>query len=157
MIEQIFNYFSFEMIYLWINIGVLPFWSILLFFPQSNLCKIFVASVFPLVLFSITFTYAAYLVYLDAYDFLLNFKLYLGLEYLLELFSNKNFLILFWVHFLSINLFCGCWIVKDSQKYNVSKALLFLPLITTYFIGPIGLTIYWILKIFYAKKINLFD
>ena len=157
MIEQIFNYFSFEMIYLWINIGVLPFWSILLFFPQSNMSRIFVASIFPVIIFTLTFCYVGYLIYLDAYDFLINFRLYFGLQDLLTLFSDKNFLILFWIHFLAINLFCGSWIVKDSQKYNISKFLLFLPLITTYFVGPLGLTMYWMIRIFYAKKINLFD
>ena len=60
-------------------------------------------------------------------------------------------------HFLAINFFCGSWIVKDSQKFFISKSLIFFPLIITYFVGPLGIFIYWIIRIFFAKKISLFD
>ena len=89
--------------------------------------------------------------------FYINFKLYLGLKELSNLFENQSFLILFWVHFLAINLFCGGWIVKDSQLFNINKFLVSLPLIITYLIGPIGITLYWIIRIFYSKRISLYD
>ena len=54
-------------------------------------------------------------------------------------------------------LFCGAWIMKDSQKLFISKYLVFSPLIITYFIGPIGLVVYWFIRMFYAKRINLLD
>jgi hypothetical protein len=81
----------------------------------------------------------------------------LGLNELSDLFANNSFLILFWVHFLTINLFCGGWIVNDYQKFGVSKILMILPLVITYLIGPLGIFVYWIIRIFYAKKINLYD
>ena len=157
MIEQIYTYFSTEKIYLWLNFGVLPFWLILLFFPQSKICKIFTTSIFPIIIFSLIYAYLIYVIFKDGYDFLRNFSLYLSFANLLYLFENSNFLILFWIHFLSINLFCGSWMVKDSQKIGVSKFLTFFPLILTYFIGPIGLMIYWMIRIFFAKKISLYD
>ena len=80
-----------------------------------------------------------------------------GIKELLNLFSDSSFLILFWIHFLAINLFCGGWIVNDYQKFGISKILIFFPLIITYFVGPLGISIYWIIRIFYAKKINLYD
>ena len=86
-----------------------------------------------------------------------NFKLYLGLDEVLNLFENQSFLILFWIHFLSINLFCGGWVIKDSQLYNINKILVSLTLIIIYLIGPIGLIIYWVIRIFYAKKLSLYD
>ena len=92
-----------------------------------------------------------------AYDFSENFSLYLGIYDLANLFENEGFLILIWTHFLAINLFCGAWIVRDSQKYLMSKYFNFIPLIITYFIGPLGIIIYWIIRIFFAKKISLFD
>ena len=157
MIEQIYTYFSTEKIYLWLNFGVLPFWLILLFFPQSKICKIFTTSIFPIIIFSLIYTYLIYTIFKDGYDFLRNFSLYLSFANLLYLFENSNFLILFWIHFLAINLFCGGWMVNDYQKFNMPKALIFFPLIITYFVGPLGIFIYWIFKIFYAKKINLYD
>ena len=54
MIEQIYTYFSIEMIYLWLNLGVLPFWFILIFFPQSRICKIFTTSIIPIIIFKIS-------------------------------------------------------------------------------------------------------
>ena len=47
MIEQIATFFTIEMIYLWLNFGILPFWFILMFFPQSKVCGILVTSIFP--------------------------------------------------------------------------------------------------------------
>ena len=55
MIEQIATFFSVEMIYLWLNIGIIPFWFILIFFPQSKICGLFVTSIIPLVILSIVF------------------------------------------------------------------------------------------------------
>ena len=157
MIEQIYNYFTIEIIYLWLNLGVLPFWFTLIFFPESKICKIFAISIFPVVIFSLIYCYLIYKIFLSGYDLLNNFDLYLGLNELLNLFNDRSFLILFWIHFLAINLFSAGWIVKDYQKFNISKVLMFFPLIITYFIGPLGILIYWVVRIFYAKKINLFD
>ena len=157
MIEQIYNYFTIEMLYYWINLGVLPFWLILIFFPQSNLCRYFVTSIFPIIILSGSYIFILYKSYLNAYNFNDNFNLYLGIDSLSDLFTEKLYLIMFWIHFISINLFTGGWIVKDSQKFSINKILLIIPLILTYLIGPIGLFFYWLIRIFYAKRINLYD
>jgi hypothetical protein len=157
MIEQIYTFFTLEMVYLWLNLGVLPFWLVLIIFPQSQIARFFTTSIFPMFILSLFYTYLIYIAYLDGYDFLQNFKLYLGLSEISNLFENKSFLILFWVHFLAMNLFCGSWIVKDSQLFHMNKFIVSLPLIVTYLIGPIGVLLYWIIRIFYAKKISLYD
>ena len=157
MIELIETFFTIEMIYLWLNIGVIPFWLILLFFPQSKICGMFVTSIFPILILGLLYLYLFYYFYVFGNDFLENFNLYLGLYNLRDLFENESFLILFWTHFLAINLFCGAWIVKDSQKIYMPKFLVFLPIVITYFVGPIGIFVYWILRILFAKRISLFD
>ena len=157
MFEQISEFFTIEMIYLWLSFGVLPFWFILIFFPQSKICGLFASSIFPFLILGAVYVYLVYTFFNAGYDFFENFELYLGIYNLANLFENESFLILFWTHFLSINLFCGSWIVKDSQKINMSKLLIFFPLIITYFVGPIGIFLYWFLRIFFAKKITLFD
>ena len=157
MIEQIYNYFTIDMLYYWVNLGVLPFWLILIFFPQSHISKIFVTSIFPIFVLSGTYVFILYKSYLNSYDFDANFNLYLGLDNVSDLFSNKSFLITFWVHFIAINLFTGGWIVKDSQKFQINKIFLFFPLLTIYLIGPIGLFLYWLIRIFYAKSMNLYE
>ena len=157
MIGQISDFFSIEMIYLWLNIGVLPFWFILIFFPQSNICRYFVTSIFPYLVLGSVYTYLLFLLYKFDYNFLDNFKLYLGIIELNDLFSDNFFLITFWTHFLAINLFCGSWIVRDSQKLLINKFLIIIPLLITYFIGVLGIFLYWIIRIFYSKRITLFD
>jgi hypothetical protein len=157
MMTQIYTFFTVEMVYLWLNLGVLPFWFVLIIFPKSRLCRVFITSIFPMFILSLGYVYLLYIAYLENFDFLVNFKLYLGLSEISNLFENKFFLILFWIHFLAMNLFCGGWIVKDSQMFNINKILVSLPLIITYLIGPIGLTFYWLIRIFYAKRINLYD
>ena len=157
MIEQIYNFFTIEMLYLWVNFGVLPFWLILIFFPQSHLCRYFVTSIFPIILLGGAYIFMLYQSYIDVYDFDKNFTLYLGIAELSELFSDTTFLMMFWIHFVAINLFVGGWILKDSQKFGVNRYLLGVPLIITYLIGPLGLFIYWFIRLFYAKRISLYD
>jgi len=157
MIEQIYSFFTAEMVYLWLNLGILPFWFILVVFPNSRICKVFIISIFPIFILSIAYGYLLYTSYADGYDFLQNFKLYLGFKEISNLFENQSFIILFWVHFLAMNLFCGGWIVNDSQMFRMNKFLVSIPLIITYLIGPIGVVIYWLIRIFYAKRIRLYD
>ena len=157
MIEQIYTYFTIEILYFWVNLGVLPFWLILIFFPSSNINKFFVTSILPILLLSGAYIFALYKSYLNSYDFISNFELYLSMSNLSNLFSNNLFLILFWIHFVSINLFVGGWIVRDSQKLYINKILVAFPLIIPYLIGPIGVFIYWLIRIFYAKSINLYE
>ena len=157
MIEQIYNYFTVQMLFLWVNLAVLPFWFILIFFPKSHLCRYFVTSIFPIFLLSGTYIFMIYKSYLSSYDFNDNFNLYLGINNLSNLFTDKSYLMTFWIHFIAINLFTGGWIVKDSQKFSVNKVFLIIPLITTYLVGPLGLFIYWLIRIFHAKNINLYD
>ena len=157
MIEQIYTYFTIEILYFWVNLGVFPFWLILIFFPSSNINKFFVTSILPILLLSGAYMFALYKSYLNTYDFISNFELYLSISNLSNLFSNNLFLILFWIHFVSINLFIGGWIVRDSQKLLINKILVAFPLIITYLIGPLGILIYWLIRIFHAKSINLYE
>ena len=157
MIEQIYTYFTIETLYMWINLGVLPFWFILIVFPQTHLSRIFVTSIFPFLILSGVYIFILYKSYLIGYDFDGNFSLYLGLSELSRLFEDHLYIMIFWTHFIAINLFIGGWIVKDSQKFSINKVLIAVPLIVIYLIGPIGLFLYWIIRIFYAKRISLYE
>ena len=157
MFGQISAFFTIEMIYLWLSFGVLPFWFVLIFFPQSRISGLLVTSIFPFIILGSVYIYLLFYFYNSGYDFVENFELYLGIYNLTSLFENEVFLILVWIHFLAMNFFCASWIVRDSQKYFMSKYFNIIPLIITYFVGPIGIVVYWIIRIFFAKKISLFD
>jgi hypothetical protein len=72
MIEQIYTYFTIEMIFLWLNLGVLPFWLVLLIFPQSKISKVFIASIFPILILSLAYGYLLYLFFNEGYNFILD-------------------------------------------------------------------------------------
>ena len=89
MLTEIYNFFTIEMIYLWINYGVLPMWLALIFFPNSKLNQIFITSVFLPLVFASLYSYIVYqLINMDE-DIFNSFNLYLGLNELKDLFSNK--------------------------------------------------------------------
>ena len=156
MINDLLQFLNYENIYLIANIGVIPCWLLLIFLPRAIITKILVKSVVIPLLLSTAYIFIAYQIYVTENIFEI-FNLYLGLEQLSELFSETGFLIMFWCHFLAMNLFCGAWIVSDSLKFSMSKFLVFFPLLITYFIGPIGLFFYWLIRIFFAKKLSLYD
>ena len=117
MIEQIYTYFSIETLYMWVNIGVLPFWFILIFFPQSHLGRIFVASIFPIFVLSGVYIFVLYKSYLIGYDFIGNFTLYLGLDELSRLFEDHLYLMLFWTHFIAINLLTSFFLISEEESF----------------------------------------
>ena len=157
MLAQIYNYFDIETIYLWLNYGVIPMWFLLIFFPKLKINQIFITSIFLSLLFSAIYIYIFYqLIYLGE-NLLEVFNLYLSFDQLNALFSNERFLLLFWIHFLGINLFLGSWVSNDSMRYGMPRLLSGISLLLIYFTGPVGLVIYWFIRIFFAKKISLHD
>ena len=156
MMNNLVTYLTSENIYLLANWGVIPFWLMLLTIPNQPITKILVNSVIvPLILAS-AYVYLAYQLYLDGEVFDV-FQLYFGLDNLYSIYSNEIFLLIFWLHFLSISLFIGSWISRDAQRYMVPKILTMLSLILTYFSGPVGLVFYWIIRIFFARKISFYE
>ena len=157
MLIQILNYFTSETIYLWFNYGVIPLWLALIFFPNSKLTEIFLTSILLPLIFASVYIYLAYKIIYSSENFLEIFDIYLSLNNLSDLLSNELFLLIFWIHFLAISLFLGSWISKDATRYNVPKIVYGPILIIVYLTGPVGLVIYWFIRIFFAKKIALYD
>ena len=156
MINNFETYLTNENIYLIANWGVIPFWLMILAIPNHALTKFFVHSIILPLILSTAYIFVAYKIYLNENIFE-GFQLYLGLESLYTVFSNESFLLVFWLHFLSISLFLGSWMARDGHKYFIPRTLMIIPLLLTYFTGPIGLFIYWIIRLFFAKKISYND
>ena len=157
MLIQFQDYLVFENIYLWANLGVIPFWLLLTLFPNSRINQIMVNSVILPLILSIAYVYILLQIILLKDPLIEIFYLYLSLENLYIIFSTESFLLIFWLHFLAVNLFLGSWVSRDSVKYNISRKLVFIPLVLIYFAGPVGLVLYWFIRIFYSKKIGFHD
>ena len=154
MINNFEEYLTLENIFLFSNWGVIPFWLLLLFSPNSPFTRFLVHSILIPLLLGVAYVFIVYQIYLNN-NFLDGFGLYLGIENLYAVFSDEKFLLIFWLHFLSLSLFVGAWIARDSTRYSIPKVFTVLSLITTYFTGPLGIFLYWVIRIFFAKKISL--
>ena len=157
MLIQFQDYLSFENIYLWTNFGILPFWLMLIIIPNSKFTQFFVNSIIlPLILSTIYIYifYQAILLDEPIFDIL---KIYLNLDNLYTVFATESFLLIFWLHFISLNLFLGSWVSRDGVKYNMSRGLVSVPLVLVYFTGPLGLVLYWIIRVFHAKRLSFHD
>ena len=153
MLIQFKDYLTFENIYLWVNLGVLPFWMMLILIPNSKITQILINSI----ILPGLYIYVLYQAILLDETILDIFNLYLNLDNLYTVFASESFLLIFWLHFTAINLFLGTWVSRNGIKYNMSRSLMFIPLILIYFTGPIGIVIYWLLRIFYSKKLGFHD
>ena len=156
MINNLLDILNYQNIYLIANWGVIPFWLLLIIIPNHGLSNFFVQSIIVPLLLAIAYGFVAYNIFLDG-NILDSFELYNGLDGLYSMFANEAFLLVFWIHFLAISLFLGAWISRDSQKYMVPRFFVIISLIFTYFTGPVGLLIYWFIRIFFAKKISFND
>ena len=156
MINNLLDILSYENIYLIANWGVMPFWLLLIILPNHGVTNFFVQSIIAPLLLTGAYGFVGYNIFLEG-NILESFELYSGLDGLYSMFSSEAFLLIFWLHFLAISLFLGAWIVRDSKKYMVSRFFVIISLILTYFTGPVGLLIYWFIRIFFAKKINFND
>ncbi len=151
------EYLTFENIYFWANFAVLPFWIMLAFIPKARITQILVNSIIaPLILTSI-YVYVIYQMILMEELFFSIFKLYLSADELYALFSTESFLVIFWLHFIALNLFLGSWMANDATKYNIARFIIVISIILTYFTGPLGLVFYWVIRVFYAKRLSFHD
>ena len=150
MINNLLSLLTLENIYLIVNLGVIPFWFLLIFIPNSKITDFFTQSVLVTLLLAIGYAYLSYAIYLDG-SILDGFELYSGLDGLYSMFANEALLLIFWIHFLAVSLFAGAWIVRDSKKYLIPKTVTIPALFLTYFTGPVGIVVYWLIRIFFAK------
>ena len=179
MLETIKDFFTLEMIYQFANIGVIPLWLLIIFFPSSKITQGLVNNLFIPFVLALTYGYLAFeQIYpsgafenlikkdptgvlgglkQDPLDVLNNFRLYLGLDELMTLMDNTLFVLIFWIHFLTLSLFLGVWITNDAIKLNIHKYIVIFPLILTYFSGPVGLFLYLFLRLLIAQKLKLHE
>jgi len=156
MLNNLLGYITVENIYLAANWGVIPFWLLLIFVPNHGFTNFLTQSIIAPLLLAIGYIYLTFNLYLEENIFD-GFELYSGLDGLYSMFANEILLLVFWLHFLSISLFAGAWIVRDARKFLIPKIITIPSLVLTYFSGPVGLVVYWFIRIFFAKKISFND
>lgn len=78
-----------------------------------------------------------------------------SLSQVATLFSNRWLLLAGWVHYLAFDLFVGSWEVRDARAHRISHWLVIPCLILTFLFGPIGLFLYFILRLAKVRSLQL--
>ena len=121
----------------------------------DNSGNFLVKSVIIPLLLSTAYIFISYQIFISENIFEV-FNLYIGLEELYSLFSNESFLLIFWLHFLAVNLFVGNWISSDSQIYLIPRFFKFIKI--SYLLSSYLLTYfkngYFYFFISFIKSIN---
>lgn len=125
--------------YVALNLGILPFWALLLFLPHAKITEVLVHSVaLPLIL-GVT------------YMWLLGTALSLpapegagfaSLDGLSKLFTVEMALVAGWAHYIVFDMFVGAWEARDAQRVGLHHIILAPCLLLTLAVGPIGLMLY---------------
>ena len=72
---------------------------------------------------------------------------YATLDSVYAIFQDPAFVLIGWMHYLAFDLFIGSWEVRDAQAQGIRHVLVLPCLLATFFIGPVGLLLYLLLKL----------
>ncbi|MBV8551882.1 MAG: DUF4281 domain-containing protein [Acidobacteriaceae bacterium] len=71
------------------------------------------------------------------------------------LFANRWLLLAGWIHYLAFDLFIGSWQVRDSTAQGIPHLLIVPCLGLTFFFGPAGLLLYFIVRFVRTRSLTL--
>lgn len=71
----------------------------------------------------------------------------------MKLFENPYAVTAGWIHYLAFDMFIGAWEVNDSQKHGISHWLVIPCLFLTLMFGPIGLILYFVIRLIKTKQL----
>jgi hypothetical protein len=115
------------------NLFVLPFWVLMILFPNWKVTRRVIASFLPFVVLAGLYLYL-YVGFItpEFAQFLLNPQL----EDFLQMGANEKAAAMGWIHFLAIDLFVGRWVYWEGQRTGVWTAH---SIALCLFAGPLGL------------------
>jgi hypothetical protein len=115
-------------------------WILLLFFPKWKWTKILILQgIIPLIL-GIVYLSLILLFFGEGEG---DFN---SLNGVMKLFTNPWTVTAGWIHYLAFDLFVGTWEVNNSQKLGIKHYLVIPALLLTFFFGPIGLLLYYLIR-----------
>jgi hypothetical protein len=74
------------------------------------------------------------------------------LQGVMSLFTSPWAVVTGWVHYLAFDLWIGCWELRNSQQHGIRHWLVVPCLLLTFFFGPIGLLLYFIVRGLHTKQ-----
>ncbi|MDQ3168700.1 MAG: ABA4-like family protein [Acidobacteriota bacterium] len=128
------------------NLSVVPAWLLLAILPKWKWTRIIAAYALPAGLAVVYF-----LIMLQEFD--LDGGGFGSLQEVGRLFQNPWMLLAGWIHYLAFDLFVGAWEVRDASRLNVPHAYVIPCLLLTFLAGPVGLLLYFIVRISVVRRL----
>ena len=133
------------------NMLVLPQWLLMVFAPHWFVTKWLMNSY--LIPVGLAVIYIIYLFSGGAVDFAA-FGSLPGVKNLFVT-GGDNVMLAGWVHYLAFDLVAGTFILRDSQKKDIPHWLVVLPLFFCFMLGPVGLLLYWLVRLFRTRNVSV--
>lgn len=77
---------------------------------------------------------------------------FFSLKGVIRLFEHPRSTLAGWTHFIAFDLFVGLYIATDGAANGIPHWLLIVPLIATLMLGPSGLLLYLVLRMFFGES-----
>ncbi len=140
-----------ELLFQGANIAVLPFWFLLVVAPRWKWTTLLVHG--PVVLLLLAPIYAYMLFGYGSSSTNVDMTTLWGV---MEAFTSPGLVVAGWIHYLIFDLFVGAWEVRDAQRLGLPHILVVPCLIATLLFGPLGLTLYVVVR-FATRRVVLFE
>jgi hypothetical protein len=75
-----------------------------------------------------------------------------SLQGVMKLFTSPWGVTAGWIHYLAFDMFIGSWELSNGQKHGMNHFLIIPCLLLTFFFGPIGLILFYLLRASKTKK-----
>jgi hypothetical protein len=75
-----------------------------------------------------------------------------SLQGVMKLFTSPWDVTAGWIHYLAFDMFIGSWELSNGQKHGMNHFLIIPCLLLTFFFGPIGLILFYLLRASKTKK-----
>jgi hypothetical protein len=75
-----------------------------------------------------------------------------SLQGVMKLFTSPWGVTAGWIHYLAFDMFIGSWELNNGQKHGMNHFLIIPCLLLTFFFGPIGLILFYLLRASKTKK-----
>ena len=132
-------------IYLALNLGVLPFWALIIFVPFLKITDTLVHSVLAPIVLGVTYGWLLASVMGGAVQ-MPEGAGFASLDALMKTFSVKEAVVAGWAHYIVFDLFVGAWIARDAQRIGLNQFIVAPALVLTLMVGPIGLLTYLLMR-----------
>jgi hypothetical protein len=150
-----------ETIYTYANLWPLAFWLLLGFGPRSELTAriVLFGGILPLAL---TYTVLMPLMMAGMIDLVLPLGASAKMDFttlsgVMTLLASKGGATIGWIHYLAFDLFVGLWIARNADRHGIARWLQVPILFLTLLLGPIGLTVYLLLRLLLRKPSHTYD